>query len=92
MIPERQIIDNVLIVHKLVHFLKRKKKSKKSFISIKLNMNQTYDSVEWEYLKKVVKYMGFHIKLICLIMKYVITTSFSILINRKLKGSIFSSR
>lgn len=44
-IPDRQIIDNVLVAYELMHHLKLKKKDNTSFMSLKLDMSKVYDQV-----------------------------------------------
>lgn len=45
-VPSCMITDNVLIAYELVHYLKRKKKEKKGFMSLKLEISKAYDRVE----------------------------------------------
>lgn len=42
----RQITDNILITYELVHFLRRKKRRKQEYLSIKLDMSKAYDRVK----------------------------------------------
>lgn len=58
-VPRRQITDNVLVAYELVHFLRRKRKRKQGFMSIKLDINKAYDQVEWSYLDRVMELMSF---------------------------------
>lgn len=58
-VPRRQITDNVLVAYELVHFLRRKRKGKQGFMSIKVNINKAYDQVEWSYLDRVMELMSF---------------------------------
>lgn len=83
---ERQIIDNILIAYKMLHFLMRKKKSKAGFMSIILDMNKAYENVKWSYLRRVMMVMGLKPRLLDLILSCVSSTSLSVLVNRSLKG------
>lgn len=72
----RQITDNILIAYEIMHFLKRKNKGKRGFMSIKVGHEQTYDIVEWDYLEQVLTVLGFPQRLTSLIMQCVRITSF----------------
>lgn len=43
-----------------MHFINRKK-GKKGFMAIKIDMAKTYDHVDWHFLKKVIVVHGFPI-------------------------------
>ena len=58
-VPGRQILDNVMIAHEILHFLKNKRSGKVGFMSIKLDMFKAYDRVEWKYLGRIMIHMGF---------------------------------
>lgn len=50
-------------------------------MSIKMDMNKAYNKVEWDFLDQILYSLGFDTKLIHLIMYYVKSVSFFILIN-----------
>ena len=56
----RLIIDNVLVVFELMHYLEHKKEGKDGFAAIKLDMSKAYDRLEWGFIKLVMIKMGFH--------------------------------
>lgn len=62
------IHDNILIARKMFHLLKTKSISKAYECALKLNMNKTYDRVEWDFLKEVLLKLGLDIKWIYWVM------------------------
>ncbi|XP_042954684.1 uncharacterized protein LOC122291103 [Carya illinoinensis] len=42
-VPGRLITDNMLVAYEMVHFLRRKRKRKDGFMSLKLDMSKAYD-------------------------------------------------
>lgn len=72
--------------------LRRKRKGRQSFMSLKLDMSKAYDRVECSYLRKVLETMGLKTNMIKLIMGCVSSTTFSILINGSPKGHLVPSR
>ena len=57
-------------------------------MTIKLDMNKAYDGVEWAYLEVMMHKLGFQERWIFLMMMFVTTVSYSMLINGELKGKI----
>ncbi|XP_038704727.1 uncharacterized protein LOC120000673 [Tripterygium wilfordii] len=52
----RQIMDSILVANEIVH---RMKKRRKKGLLLKLDMEKAFDSVNWNYLDKVMLEMGF---------------------------------
>lgn len=52
-VPSRLILDNVLIAYELLHSFGQKRGGKEWFMALKLDMNKTYDRVEWCFLSGV---------------------------------------
>ncbi|GJW16081.1 RNA-directed DNA polymerase, eukaryota, reverse transcriptase zinc-binding domain protein [Tanacetum coccineum] len=55
-IKNRQILDGPMILNEVVHTLKRKKKKAMIF---KVDITKAYDTLSWDYLISVIRFMGF---------------------------------
>ncbi|WOL20091.1 hypothetical protein Cni_G28893 [Canna indica] len=62
-IPGRQIQDNILIVAEIIESI-HKSKAKKPYLLMKLDLQKTYDRVNWEADYEVMKCMSFPDKMI----------------------------
>ncbi|CAB4316864.1 unnamed protein product [Prunus armeniaca] len=91
-IPNRMILDNVLAAFETVHCLKRRGKTGKKKLILKLDMAKAYGRVEWQFLEQMLRTMGFPIRFIQLIMGCVTTVSYSLLIQGRPFGRIIPSR
>lgn len=77
-IPGRSTTDNITVVQEAIHTL-RSKKSRTGgggFI-LKIDLEKVYDRVDWEFLKKVLKFTGFKAESISLIMDCVTSARLS---------------
>lgn len=79
-IPNRSIGDNILINHKVMHCL-NKKKGRLSFMAIKLDLAKAYDRIEWHVLILIMAKFGFNSKFTNLILECISTTQYSLLLN-----------
>ncbi|XP_058723191.1 uncharacterized protein LOC131594996 [Vicia villosa] len=77
----RLITDNALVALECFHWMKKKKKGKRGFMALKLDMSKAYDRVEWDFIFKVLYSMGFPEKFVKLIVNCVSTVSYKILLN-----------
>ncbi|KAL5555093.1 hypothetical protein UlMin_037329 [Ulmus minor] len=57
-IPGRLISDNAIIGFECLYAIKRRK-SKKNYIALKLDMAKAYDRVEWDFIQKIMNKLGF---------------------------------
>lgn len=90
--PNYLIIDNVLVAFEFMHYFNHKSEGKGNYMSIKLDMSKAFDRVEWSFIKGVMEKFGFVEKWIDLIMNYVSSVSYSVLINGEACGNISPSR
>ncbi|XP_010424208.1 PREDICTED: uncharacterized protein LOC104709265 [Camelina sativa] len=91
-VPGRNISDNILVAHELMHSLKSRKDFQTDFIAVKTDISKAYDRVEWNFLEHVMLKMGFNTLWVTWIMQCVKTVSYEVLINGSPYGHIKPSR
>lgn len=79
-IPSKLIIDNVLIAYEMTDFLQNKRARKARYMSIKLDISKAYDRLDWDYFEAITINLWFNQRWIKLMMFYVRSVSFSIMI------------
>nr|CAN73960.1 hypothetical protein VITISV_023007 [Vitis vinifera] len=85
----RQILDASLIANEVIdYWFKRKEKG----LICKLDIEKAYDSINWKFLMKVMRKMGFGDRWMKWIWWCISTASFSILVNGVLAGYFPNSR
>lgn len=88
----RLISDNILVAHELLHALNSDNKCAEEYIAIKTDISKAYDRIEWSFLEKVMQMQGFPMKWRNLIMSYVSSVQYQVLINGEPHGNIRPSR
>lgn len=78
-VPGRMLTDNVILSHKLIKGYGRKGISPRCMI--KIDMQKTYDSLEWQFVKKVLQGLQVPLKFIEWIMQCVSIESYSVMVN-----------
>ena len=91
-LTERFITDNILVAFELMHYLDHKKSGKDGYMAVKLDMSKAYDRVEWIFIEKVMRRLGFHERWVDWIMRCITTVSYSVLINGESHGCITLSK
>lgn len=87
-VAKRLITDNVLVAHKLMSHISKKKKGKCGEMAVKLDMSKAYDRVEWDCLQQVMQNLGFHKQCISIMMRCVTLVKYAIRINGQPCGLI----
>lgn len=80
-VPGRLIIDKVVVGFEYIHAINSKRNGKCGITTLKFDMREAYDIVEWSFLRKAMEGMRFSSNWIDRIMMCVETVRYSILIN-----------
>ena len=91
-VPGHLITDNVLLAYETLHAMNCKKKGKKGYMALKLDVSKSYDRVEWTFLQGVMQRLGFPETWIERVMSCVTMTSFSILVNGRPYGNVLPTK
>jgi hypothetical protein len=55
-LSERNIMKGVIILHKIIHEMHRRKKK---WVILKIDFKKSYDKVKWLFVKQVIEMKGF---------------------------------
>jgi len=69
------------VAYEALHTMNTRMRGKKGYMAVKLDMSKAYDRLEWVFLEKMMRKMGFTEQWIQLIMNCVSIVSYSVLIN-----------
>ncbi|GKE25806.1 RNA-directed DNA polymerase, eukaryota, reverse transcriptase zinc-binding domain protein [Tanacetum coccineum] len=73
--PGRHIQDNILLTQKIMRGYNRKR------VAFKTDIQKAYDTVNWDFLKKVLEGFGYHEKMVNWVMQCVTTAAFTLNVN-----------
>ncbi|CAA7048639.1 unnamed protein product [Microthlaspi erraticum] len=79
-IPGRLSVDNIVVVQEAVHSMRRKK-GKKGWMLLKLDLEKAYDRIRWDFLEDTLRVARFPDKWVNWIMRCVVGPSMHVLWN-----------
>lgn len=77
-VPGRNIHDNIIIAHELVHTMKRMN-GRKGFMSLKIDLEKAYNWMSWSFIRDCLTEIDFPRELVNVIMECIPSPSFSLL-------------
>ena len=91
-VPGRSITNNILLVSEVLHCLKRRMRGRIGDVVLKLDISKAYDSVDWGFLKFMLRKMGFSEQWISWLMLCISTVEYSVLFDGTVVGSVVPGR
>ena len=61
MSPLQEAFALVMLTHEIMHSLK-KEKGKMGYMKVKIDMEKTYDRLEWDFIRTIMSKLSFHYK------------------------------
>lgn len=80
-----------MVAFECLHTIQKKTRGKSGLMAFKLDISKAYDRVEWSFLRTMFK-LGFSTRWVDLVMKYISSSRFSLLLNGKPTGRIIPTR
>jgi hypothetical protein len=80
----RMMADNINLVQGFLRHYGRKRASPRCLM--KIDFKKAFDSVQWAFIRELLRMLGFSNHFVHLVMKCVKTTSFSVVVNDNLYG------
>ncbi|XP_075640217.1 uncharacterized protein LOC142611959 [Castanea sativa] len=89
---DRLISDNIMVAFEMLHYMRSHSLGNTGYMALNLDMSKAYDRVEWLYMEKLMRKMGFAEAWVKLMMKSISTAIYSVLINGEPQGHITPTR
>ncbi|XP_038999492.1 uncharacterized protein LOC120125058 [Hibiscus syriacus] len=90
-IPGRIITDNIILAQEVIHSMK-KKKCKKWYLAIKIDLEKAYDILDWNFIRDNIEKLGLPNIIIMVIMNCITSTTIQINWNEELTEPFKQSR
>ncbi|XP_043694360.1 uncharacterized protein LOC122645078 [Telopea speciosissima] len=88
-IPNRSISDNVFVAYEIFNYINHKKKGKKRFLALKLDMKKANDRVEWVFLEQFLLQFGFSTHWVQMVMSSLKFVSYKLIINGGIRERLY---
>lgn len=88
---DKSITNNTTVSFEMLHRMRNMRIGKTCHMAVKLDINEVYDKVEWEFLHRIMLKIGLLNQWVHLAIETVCTASYSILINGEPTGFIIPS-
>ncbi|XP_074346940.1 uncharacterized protein LOC141685753 [Apium graveolens] len=88
----RAITDNIMVGYEMVHYLNRKRRGNSGCMALKIDMSKAYDRIEWDYLRELLRKMGFNDWWVHLVLQCVNLVSYTITHGFREMGPVVPSR
>ena len=91
-VPSRSITNNILLASEVLHCLKRRMRGRIGDVTLKLDISEAYDKVDWGFLQFMLRKMGFAEQWFSWLMLCISTVEYSVLFNGLTVGSVVPGR
>ena len=89
---EHLISNNIIVAFETLHYMRNHSLGNTGYMALKLNMSKAYERIEWQYMEKLMKKMGFDDAWTKLMMDCISIATYSVLINGEPHGHITPTR
>lgn len=71
-----------------IYIIKTTDRGKKTCMALKFDISKAYNRFNWKFLETIICYISFKDKWICLIIRYIFSMSYLVLVHGKVYGLI----